>query len=160
MKYNNFEEVPIMDIQQPYNQLLDFQKFSEAMMKEDNVLLGISELSHATGVTPAQLRYWVSQGYIKNYGSNKKNKFSLETVFMVRSIKIFQNQGYTLSASAKRAAQYSDLAHKIRKMFIDRVINVSQNDGQLLINLGVFDAEPTQNLIARIDDEGTKFDLI
>ncbi len=45
-------------------------------------------------------------------------------------------------------------------MFTDRVINVSQNDGQLLINLGVFDAEPTQNLIARIDDEGTKFDLI
>ncbi|MBU7455777.1 MerR family transcriptional regulator [Leuconostoc fallax] len=148
-----------MTEQQVPHTTMRFQSFTDAMMQENNVLIGISELAKATGVTPAQLRYWLAQGYIQSAGEDKKNKFTFSTVFKVRSIKIFQSEGYTLAAAAKHAAQYSTLAHKIKQIISDRLISVNEDGSDVIIDFGPFDPNPDHHLIARVATDKTTFEL-
>ncbi|WP_143795720.1 MerR family transcriptional regulator, partial [Oenococcus oeni] len=83
------------------NELVDFQHIIHSMVKDDNVLIGISDLSDATGVSQTQLRYWLEKGYLKSRGTAKKKKFIYGTVFFVRMIKKYQDEGFTLASAVE-----------------------------------------------------------
>lgn len=38
------------------------------LLESDELLVGISELSKVTGVSPRQIRYWEQKGYVESTG--------------------------------------------------------------------------------------------
>lgn len=60
------------------------------LLESDDLLVGISELSKVTGVSPRQIRYWEQKGYIESTGEKSGNrKFKLPMVVKVEIIKHF-----------------------------------------------------------------------
>lgn len=82
------------------------------LLESDDLLVGISELSKVTGVSPRQIRYWEQKGYIESTGEKNGNrKFKLPMVIKVEIIKHFLDEGYTLTAAVEK--------HKnVKKIFI------------------------------------------
>ncbi|KRL04578.1 MerR family transcriptional regulator [Liquorilactobacillus oeni] len=139
-------------------QFSDFKEFSHDIIRDDNVYLGISELSLATGVPQNQLRYWNERGYIHSV-ADMKLKFCFNTILLVRGIKLFQKRGFTLSAAVKKASVYTDMTAKIKKMLSTRITTITNNDDTTEIDLGVFDPQPDKRLVVKIKDDSTLFEL-
>ncbi|KEK03007.1 MerR family transcriptional regulator [Oenococcus oeni] len=141
------------------NELVDFQHIIHSMVRDDNVLIGISDLSDATGVSQTQLRYWLEKGYLKSRGTAKKKKFIYGTVFFVRMIKKYQDEGFTLASAVEHTKRHSTMIKAINKMVFDRLENVQEEEKCTLIDLGVFDPQENKHLFASVTENGTKFEL-
>ena len=61
------------------------------LLENDQLLVGISELSELVGVSPRQLRYWEQKGLIDSISadSNCPRKYRLPTVVKVEMIKLY-----------------------------------------------------------------------
>lgn len=138
--------------------ITDFKDFTQNILRDDNIYLGISELSLATGIPATQLRYWTERGYIKSE-ENLKLKFNFDTVFLVRSIKIFQEQGFTLSAAVKKAYFYGNVTSKLRNTLTERLIEVTTDQNDVKFDLGVFEPQPNKHLLISIKDGKSFFEL-
>lgn len=132
-------------------QLPDFKNFTQDLLREDNILLGISELSFATGIPANQLRYWHEKGYIRSVPSMKL-KFRFDTVILARGINSFKKNGYTLSAAAKKAKEYVTVARKIKSMINDRLVNVETNQDVIELDFGRIELQASNHLIVIIKD--------
>lgn len=101
--------------------------FIKNIFTNDNLLVGISELSKMTGVSPRQLRYWESKGYIQsideNYGQVAR-KYRLFTVFKVQLIKKYLDSDYTLNQAIKKADEKIQMAKSFRQLFKQGKIEV------------------------------------
>ncbi|MFT8323793.1 MerR family transcriptional regulator [Oenococcus sicerae] len=142
-----------------FGQTFNVNHLIHSMIREDNVVIGISDLAEATGVSQTQLRYWLEKNYIKSCGDEKKKKFVYGTVFRVRIIKGYLDEGFTLSSAVKHADQHSVMVRAFKQVIGDRLLNVSEDDHGALIDFGIFDPQPDKHLYARVTEKETKFEL-
>ena len=68
----------------------------------------IGETAKLTGVSEKQLRNWERRNYIPEldriiYGDMAYRRFDTEQVRLIKEIKKYLDEGYTLSAAAKKA---------------------------------------------------------
>lgn len=86
----------------------------------DNLLIGISELSKMTNVSPRQLRYWESKGYIRSVDEKQgqtARKYRLFTVFKVQLIKKYLDNDCTLNQAIQKADTKIQMAKSFRQLF-------------------------------------------
>lgn len=99
------------------------------LLESDDLLVGISELSKVTGVSPRQIRYWEQKGYIESTGEKSGNrKFKLPMVIKVEIIKHFLDEGYTLTAAVEKARERQENIHQ-SKILLKEVFKGVQNVG-------------------------------
>jgi DNA-binding transcriptional MerR regulator len=73
-----------------------------------NPTYSIGDTSKMTGASQKQIRRWEAKGYIPEAervvsGHRAYRRFTLEQIEMISSIKAFLDEGFTLSAAAKKA---------------------------------------------------------
>jgi DNA-binding transcriptional MerR regulator len=73
-----------------------------------NQTYSIGDVSKRTNVSLKQIRRWEAKGYITEAervvsGHFAYRRFTLKQIEMISSIKAFLDEGYTLSAAAKKA---------------------------------------------------------
>jgi DNA-binding transcriptional MerR regulator len=78
------------------------------MTQERRKTYSISETEQLTGVSQRQLRYWESRGYIPKMdrvvcGDISYRYFTQDHIRIIREIKIFMDQGFTLSHASMLA---------------------------------------------------------
>lgn len=101
--------------------------FIKNIFTNDNLLVGISELSKMTGVSPRQLRYWESKEYIQSIDEQHgqaARKYRLFTVFKVQLIKKYLDSDYTLNQAIKKADEKIQMAKSFRQLFKQGKIEV------------------------------------
>ena len=95
--------------------------FLKQIFANDNVLVGISELSKMCDLSPRQLRYWEQKGYIQSVeekaGSPVARKYRLFMVVKVQLIKNYMDQGDSLSKAVEKAEQKFTLVRSFRQLF-------------------------------------------
>jgi DNA-binding transcriptional MerR regulator len=70
----------------------------------------IGDTSEMTGVSQKRIRHWESRGYIPEAarsvcGDRAYRRFSQQQVHVIKKIKEFLDQGYSLAAAANKAKQ-------------------------------------------------------
>lgn len=77
------------------------------LLENDNLLVGISELSRMCEISPRQLRYWEQKGLIQSVPQeeNAPRKYRLPTVIKVELIKRFLDEGFTLTKAVEKAEE-------------------------------------------------------
>ena len=109
------------------------------LLENDNLLVGISELSQMCEVSPRQLRYWEQKGLIESVPQeeNAPRKYRLPTVIKVELIKRFIDEGFTLTKAVEKAEEKIRIAHHIRKVFTGVLQNLEVVDDRFtIISLG------------------------
>lgn len=132
------------------------------LLESDDLLVGISELSKVTGVSPRQIRYWEQKGYIESTGEKSGNrKFKLPMVVKVEIIKHFLDEGYTLTASVERAHQRQKNIH-LAKLLVREVFKGIQqiDDRYTVIHLDDFMNKQGFYLIRDTETNKTTYQII
>jgi DNA-binding transcriptional MerR regulator len=109
------------------------------LLENDNLLVGISELSQMCEISPRQLRYWEQKGLIQSVPQeeNAPRKYRLPTVVKVELIKRFLDEGFTLAKAVEKAEKKIKIAHHIRKVFTGALQNLEVIDDRFtIISLG------------------------
>lgn len=90
------------------------------LLESDDLLVGISELSKVTGVSPRQIRYWEQKGYIHSAGEKSGNRqFKLPMVIKVEIIKHFLDEGYTLTVAVEKTKERQENVHHAKLLLRD-----------------------------------------
>lgn len=131
------------------------------LMKQDRLIVGISEISKMTGVSTRQLRYWEQKGYIESIAddSAKAREYRLDMVIKVGLIKSELDEGYTLVAAIERVNGKMAIFKQFKHFIIDRVSDVGKQGNKTVFDMGYFDQTEKQRLFAVIDEDGTHFEL-
>lgn len=130
------------------------------LLENDNLLVGISELSRMTEISPRQLRYWEQKGLIESVPQeeNAPRKYRLPTVIKVELIKRFLDEGFTLTKAVEKAEEKIKTAHHIRNVFTGALQNLEViNDRFTIISLGPI-KDSNQLLLIIHDDESNQLD--
>ncbi|MGK0550918.1 MerR family transcriptional regulator [Enterococcus faecalis] len=131
----------------------------QRLLNEENLLVGISELSELAEVSPRQLRYWEAKGYITSVAKsdNTARKYQLPMVIKVHWIKRFLDEGYTLQRAAEKAAQQKRTIAIAKKIFSQTFHGISDIcDGFVALDLGSFDEAGTQKLYVLFNEHTEK----
>lgn len=125
--------------------------------------IGISELSRMTGVSPRQLRYWQKKGYIIPKNEDEPGRARIYTMKMVIKAAAMSNllqTGYTLKAAAAQVDERMRPAQTMYRLLFGRYQGYEvADDGQLLVDLGEFDPDPTQEIFVKLVGDQPKFIL-
>ncbi|KRM95309.1 hypothetical protein FC19_GL002074 [Liquorilactobacillus aquaticus DSM 21051] len=148
-----------MDKQIKPTEVIDFHDFVKTILEDSKFYLGIPELASITDVPQNKLRYWNQKGYIQACGERKKNQFRFDAVFQIYTINFFQNEGFTLSVAAKKATYYSQTFKEIKKGLHSRLKQIKKTPESTIIDLGLFDPDPSKNLSLRIEGKQVHFEL-
>ena len=79
------------------------------MSNQREITYSTGETEKLTGVSQKQIRYWESQGYISEpiernvCGDIAHRRYQNSQVELIRSIKMYLDQGYTLARAAELA---------------------------------------------------------
>jgi len=91
------------------------QSFGGSNMSIQNeITYSIGEAEKLTGASQKQIRYWESRGYISHpiernvCGDIAYRRFTKKQVELIRSIKMYLDQGYTLARAAQLAKSRED----------------------------------------------------
>lgn len=111
------------------------------LLESDDLLVGISELSKVTGVSPRQIRYWEQKGFISSTGEKSGNrKFKLPMVIKVEIIKHFLDEGYTLTAAVDKAQERQNNIHQAKVLLREIFKDIQQvGERYLIIRLDNFE---------------------
>ena len=79
-------------------------------MSELTKTVSISTASKMSGITTKQLRYWEEKGIIPSLvridcGERSFRQYDMETISLLKKIKGFIDDGYTLRIAAKKAIE-------------------------------------------------------
>ncbi|MFB9768819.1 MerR family transcriptional regulator [Lactiplantibacillus modestisalitolerans] len=133
------------------------------MFHKGQLTIGISELSRMTGVSPRQLRYWQKKGYIIPKNEDEPGRARIYTMRMVLKAAAMSNllqTGYTLKAAAAQVDERMKPAQTMYHVLFDRYQGYEVTDaGEILVDLGPFDPDPTQELYAQLVAEKPRFVL-
>ncbi|QCZ47873.1 transcriptional regulator [Levilactobacillus brevis] len=140
----------------------DEQKKMFKKLLTDSLVLGIGDVAAATGVSQSQLRYWERKGYIQSQAvsDGRNRKFTYKTLIQVQQIKFFLDDGYTLVGAVKQAKRRRDYFDKLQDFFTSRFEHLELADGAGEIDLGVFDPQPNQRLVADQVGDHWQFRLV
>ncbi|MGO3609095.1 MAG: MerR family transcriptional regulator [Enterococcus sp.] len=128
------------------------------LIESDEFVVGISELSKMTGVSPRQIRYWEQKGYIRSTGEKSGNrKFKLPMVVKVEMIKLFLDEGYTLTVACER----QENIHQAKLILRDTFKSIEKiADRYLVIHLDDFKNRAGFYLIRDIETEDVTYQII
>ncbi|MHC5228084.1 MerR family transcriptional regulator [Enterococcus sp. LJL99] len=85
------------------------------LLESDDFLVGISELSNMTNVSPRQLRYWEQKGYITSVGeAGSSRKYKLPMAIKIEMIKHFLDEGFTLHVAVEKAKEHQTSIHQAK----------------------------------------------
>ncbi|KAF1298127.1 MerR family transcriptional regulator [Enterococcus sp. JM4C] len=132
-----------------------WEKLFRSLLQQDNLLVGISELSQMVDVSPRQLRYWEEKGFISAKTSeNCARRYQLPMVIKVQLIKHYLDDGYTLSSAAEKAQEQMREVKRTRRILLKTFKQKIQLEEQLLaIDLGDFDETGAQRLYMIFNEE-------
>lgn len=93
-------------------------KFKE-WMEQDDIRIGISELTKKTGTTTRQLRYWEKKGYISSIqpDPNTPRAYKLKDILKVELIKENLDKGYKLATAYEKAIEHLQKIQRFRELF-------------------------------------------
>lgn len=130
----------------------------------ENMVFRIGELSSMTGVSTRQLRYWEQKDYIQSMQRDDDHQVARSYHFReyarVTGIKHFLDQGFTLAASVQKVNDYIDMANLIHNFVKESIKSVDNKDDHLEIDLGWFDEDKQERLIAVQKGEGFSYKII
>ena len=110
--------------------------FLKQLFANDNILVGISELSKMCNLSPRQLRYWEQKGYIQSVEEKSGNpvarKYRLFMVVKVQLIKNYMDQGDSLSKAVEKAEQKFTLVRSFRQLFKQGAIQLKVLDNNVV----------------------------
>ncbi|WP_407855144.1 MerR family transcriptional regulator [Enterococcus hailinensis] len=132
------------------------------LIESDEFVVGISELSKMTGVSPRQIRYWEQKGYIRSTGEKSGNrKFKLPMVVKVEMIKLFLDEGYTLTVAVTKACERQENIHQAKLILRDTFKSIEKiADRYLVIHLDDFKNRAGFYLIRDIETEDVTYQII
>lgn len=106
------------------------------LLESDELVVGISELSKMTEVSPRQLRYWEEKGYITSIDSKGKGnrRYRLPMVLKVEMIKNYLDEGYTLTTAVGKAAEQQNGIHETKRL-MKHVVKGIQQVGEYFVVL-------------------------
>ena len=98
------------------------------LLESDELIVGISELSKMTEVSPRQLRYWEEKGYISSIDSKGKEnrKYRLPMVIKVEMINNYLDEGYTLTTAVDKATEQENGIHETKRLMKHVVKGIHQ----------------------------------
>ena len=138
----------------------DFIARIKKIMQKENFLLGIGDITRATGVSQRKLRYWEKKGYIspdEGIEERKHRKYSYYTLAQVSMIQSYLKTGYTLSAAVEKTNQHDQVSQAIRKFVSDRLTGLITDGQGFEIDFGDVSNLPNKHLVAIMkDDEPTE----
>lgn len=132
------------------------------MITNSELKISMTEVARVTGVSTSQLRYWEKKGYIKSAQDqqNKNHYFDLFTIFQAYTIKLFLDQGYTLTTAVQKEKERRE-SHQIFKTFITNgvrsVVQTGKDTGE--VKLGTLAEMPTKEVYAVVRDGKTSLHL-
>lgn len=129
----------------------DFIARIKKIMQKENFLLGIGDITRATGVSQRKLRYWEKKGYIspdEGIEERKHRKYSYYTLAQVSMIQSYLKTGYTLSAAVEKTNQHNQVSQAIRKFVSDRLTGLITIDNGFEIDFGDVCDVPDKHLVA------------
>lgn len=134
---------------------LDKREVIESIFKPDLFKFRIGELSKMTGVSTRQLRYWESKAIINplpREGDQDARVYNYEAFHKVQSIKYFLDEGYTLKAAVAKTDGILEMFGKIHTIIGHAVRGIEEVDGEMMVDLGIFDEKAQTRLWASIDE--------
>ncbi|MGM0238201.1 MerR family transcriptional regulator [Enterococcus sp. AZ103] len=133
------------------------------LLESDDLVVGISELSKMTEVSPRQLRYWEEKGYIESIDTENKGnrRYRLPVVVKVEMIKSYLDEGFTLTTAVEKAQEQQRDIHQAKILFhlIYRGINTF-NDRYTTVHLAGFEGEEELLLIRDQLTEKVYFEVL
>ncbi len=131
------------------------------MVEENSLRISLKELSTASGVSGRQLRYWEEKGFIKSEQSEagKAHKYTLQTMFVVISIKDLLDQGYTLAKAVEIMRKHSHVQHAIRQFVRENLLKIDESDEGVRMNIGQLADHPESDVEVAIASQGEKVEL-
>ncbi|WP_165005797.1 MULTISPECIES: MerR family transcriptional regulator [unclassified Enterococcus] len=124
------------------------------LLENDQLVVGISELSEIVGVSPRQLRYWEQKGFIQSIEAdvNCPRKYRLPIVIKVELIKHYLDEGYTLAKAAEKAEIRQKKMHHVRKVFSKAIKDIELFDERYtILSIGKFKEDDAQMYIIHDD---------
>ncbi|MSE21357.1 MerR family transcriptional regulator [Lactobacillus parabuchneri] len=139
----------------------EFQQKLAQIIKDNDWLLGIGDVSNATGVSQTQLRYWERKGYIESrQGKGQNRKFTYSMLMKVYQMKLLLDQGYTLAVAAQKAESKTRELKLLKQVLFDRFEGMATIDGSPAVNLGYLDDSKKTILYAIVKKDGTDFKVV
>ncbi|MGM0124546.1 hypothetical protein IGI37_001924 [Enterococcus sp. AZ194] len=132
-----------------------WEKMFRSLLEQDNLLVGISELSKMVDLSPRQLRYWEEKGFITSQSAeNSARRYQLPMVIKVQLIKHYLDEGYTLNSAATKAQDQMCEVKRTRRILLKTFKQKIQLEEKLLaVDMGDFDAEGTQRLYMLFNED-------
>lgn len=128
------------------------------LLENDTLLIGISELSQMSGVSPRQLRYWEEKNFIESVvkEENTARQYRLPTVLKVEIIKGFIDEGFKLSKAVEKAEEKITNIRELRSLIKEAVTNIDFDDEKTIkVTLGNFEPDK-EDIIINFDKETKK----
>ncbi|MFT8726554.1 MAG: MerR family transcriptional regulator [Liquorilactobacillus ghanensis] len=123
----------------------DFILRIKEIMKQDNFLLGIGDISRATGVSQRKLRYWEQRDYIKPAKCSEDGQHRKYTYFTMAKISLIQSYlatGYTLKAAVAKTKAYDQVTVAIHKLVRERLVDINKIEDGYEFDLGPLADQP------------------
>ncbi|MBO0453969.1 MULTISPECIES: MerR family transcriptional regulator [Enterococcus] len=132
------------------------------LLESDDLLIGISELSKMTNVSPRQIRYWEQRKYIESTGEKSGNrKFRLPMVIKVEIIKHYLDEGYTLTAAVEKAQERQENIHQAKMLLKDVLKGIQKiGDRYTVIHLDDFSNKEGFYLVRDIETNQATYQII
>lgn len=131
----------------------DFILRIKEIMKQDNFLLGIGDISRATGVSQRKLRYWEERKYIKPAKCSADGQHRKYTYFTMAKISLIQSYlatGYTLKAAVAKTQAHDQVTAAIHKLVKERLVDINPIKNGYQFDLGSLADQPQTHVLAII----------
>ncbi|MCM0582427.1 MerR family transcriptional regulator [Weissella diestrammenae] len=131
----------------------------KAGFNSENYQFRIGELTSMTGVSARQLRYWESKGIIESIhrsGEQEGRVYKFKTFIKVMMIKYYLDTGYTLKSAVKNVEEKQKYLTLTRHIIFSALNGIVEVDGTVMLDLGNFDDDGQQRLLAYFDDDQQK----
>ncbi|GKS81278.1 hypothetical protein LPAF129_09640 [Ligilactobacillus pabuli] len=121
----------------------------QQIMQPDNILMSIRDAARASNVTDTQVRYWVKSGYLKTVkADNGAIKLPYDQIVIIRMIKTFLDEGYTLNGAVKKTQETKDLGRSIHHLVFSSFHNIERQGDETIFDLGPLEGEPDKHIFA------------
>src|SRR5699024_1422783 len=119
------------------------------IMQGDNVLVSVKDAARASDVTDTEVRYWVKGGYLKTVkADNGAIKLPYDQIVIIRMIKTFLDEGYTLNGAVKKTQETKDLGRSIHHLVFSSLHNIERQGDETIFDLGPLEGEPDKHIFA------------
>ena len=105
-----------------------WSKMIQRLLNEENLLIGISELSEIAEVSPRQLRYWEEKGIINSQDSKEGStrRFDYINIKKMLLIQEMLEEGFTLDFAAKKVEKRLAALNAMFKNLVEELKDIDK----------------------------------